>query len=317
MQNIPGILLSLDFRKAFDSLEWPFIMKTLDYFNFGTDVKRWVSTFYTNIESAVLNNGFATDWFKPSRGVRQGYPLSPYLFILSAEILAHKTRQDPELKGVKMFGNEVKLSLFADDTNLFTADLAFVRRGLEIVEEFGNMAGLCLNVKKTKAICLGKWAKSRSNPLGMKWTRSPVKILGVHFSYDDKGNELNFNQKLKVSQTKLDMWSSRDLTLFGKVMIIKTLGISQLIYSASNLPVPAGIEDLVKTKCFNFLWRNKKDKIKRSGLYQDTSKGGLRMTDMGLMFKSLKVAWIPRILSAGKKKFGVQFQTTTSEKWED
>ena len=108
-----------------------------------------------------------------------------------------------------------------DDTNLFTADLA---------------------------------------SLGMKWTRSPVKILGVYFSYDDKGNdELNFNQKLKVLQTKLDMWSSRDLTLFGKVMIIKTLGISQLIYSASNLLVRSGIEDSVKT-------RNKKDKIKRSGL---------------------------------------------------
>ena len=100
----------------------------------------------------------------------------------------------------------------------------------------------------------------------MKWTRNPVKILGVHFSYDDNGNdELNFNQKLKVLQTKLDMWSSRDLTLFGKVMIIETLGISQLIYSASNLPVPAGIEDSVKTKCFNFLWRNKKDKIKDQG----------------------------------------------------
>ena len=103
-----------------------------------------------------------------------------------------------------MFGNEVKLSLFADDTNLFTADLASVR--LEIVGEFGKIEGLCLNVKKTKAIWLGKWAKSSSNPLGMKWTRSPVKILGVHFSYDDKGNdELNFNQKLKVLQTKLDM----------------------------------------------------------------------------------------------------------------
>ena len=100
-------------------LPWmTFVMKTLDYFNFGTDFKRRVSIFYTNIESAVLNNGFATDWFKPSRGVRQGCPFSPYLFILSAEILAHKIRQDPEFKGIKMFGNKVKLSLFADDTNL-------------------------------------------------------------------------------------------------------------------------------------------------------------------------------------------------------
>ena len=95
LQKIPGILVSLDVRKAFDSIEWPFIMKTLDYFNFGSDIKRWVSTFYTNIESTVLNNGFATNWFKPSKGVRHGCPLSPYLFILSAEILAHKIRQDP------------------------------------------------------------------------------------------------------------------------------------------------------------------------------------------------------------------------------
>ena len=58
--NIPGIFVSLDFRKAFDSLEWPFIMITLDVFNFGTSIKKWVCTFYTNIESTALNNGFLT-----------------------------------------------------------------------------------------------------------------------------------------------------------------------------------------------------------------------------------------------------------------
>lgn len=125
-----------------------------------------------NIESAALNNGFLTNWFKPSKGVRQGCPLSPYLFIPLAEILAHKIRQDPELKGIKLFGNEVKLSLFADDTNIFSADLGSVQRALKIVDAFGKIAGLCLNVKKTKAIWLGKWAKSTSSPLGMKWMRT-------------------------------------------------------------------------------------------------------------------------------------------------
>ena len=202
-------------------------MKTLDHFNFGTDMKRWVSTFYTNRESAVINNGFATNWFKPSKGVRQGCLLSPYLFIPSAEILANKIRHDPGFNGIKIFGNEVKLSLFADDTNIFSADLVSVERALKIVVEFGKIAGLFLNVKKTnlKAIWLGKWAHNMNSLLGMKWMCSPVKILGVHFSYDEKGNnEFNFNQKLKVLQTKFDMWSARDLTLFGKVMIIKTLG---------------------------------------------------------------------------------------------
>ena len=166
--NIPGILVSLDFRKAFDSLEWPFIMRTLDVFNFGTSIKKWVSTFYTNIESAALNNGFLTNWFRPSRGVRQGCPLSPYLFILSAEVLANKIRQDLHVKGIEVLGNELRLSQYADDTNLFCADLASVEKPLEIVDNFGSLSGLKLNRKKTKAIWLGKWKNNKNNALQLK-----------------------------------------------------------------------------------------------------------------------------------------------------
>lgn len=77
-QQIPGVLVALDFRKTFDSLEWPFTIETLNSFTFGTGIKRWISTFYTNVESAVINNGYTSNWFQPSRGVRQGCPLSPY-----------------------------------------------------------------------------------------------------------------------------------------------------------------------------------------------------------------------------------------------
>ena len=148
--KLTGILTSLDFRKAFDSLEWPFIMRTLDCFNFGGDIKRWVNTFYSNIESTVINNGFRTNWFKPSKGVRQGCPLSPYLFILSSEILSNKIRQDPNIKGIKIYENEIKLSQFADDITLFNADLASLERALKIIDDFGKIAGLSLNVKKNE-----------------------------------------------------------------------------------------------------------------------------------------------------------------------
>ena len=106
-QNIPGILVALDFRKAFDSLEWPLIMKILDAFNFGSSIKRWISTFYTSVESAVLNNGYMTNWFKRSESVRQGCPLSPFLFILSAELMSIKLLHDPGVKGINLFGNEI------------------------------------------------------------------------------------------------------------------------------------------------------------------------------------------------------------------
>ena len=138
----------------------------------------------------------------------------------------------------------------------------------------------------------------------MKWTHTPVRILGIHFSYDKKGNDdLNFSLKLRKLQTKLDMWSARSLTLFGRVLITKTLGISQIIYSASNIEVPDTIADTLKRKLFNFIWKKKKDKIKRTVLYQDLEEGGLRMTDVDLMFKALRLAWIPRLLNAGDKNW--------------
>ena len=81
-QQIPGILVALDFRKTFDSLEWPFIMETLNSFNFTTSIKQWISTFSTNIESRVINNGYSTNWFQLSKGIRQGCPFSLHLFVL-------------------------------------------------------------------------------------------------------------------------------------------------------------------------------------------------------------------------------------------
>ena len=92
------------------------------------------------------------------------------------------------------------------------------------------------------------------------------------------------------------MWSSRSLTLFGKVLIIKYLGLSQILYSASNTNVPKDMITTVKRKLFSFLWNKKKDKIKREGLYQDFDKGGIHMTHVGLMLKAMRLAWIPRLL---------------------
>ena len=81
------------------------------------------------------------------------------------------------------------------------------------------------------------------------------------------------------------MWSSRSLTLFGKVLIIKSLGLSQILFSVSNINVPKDTITTVKGKLFSFLWNKKKDKIKTEGLNQDYDKGGIRMTDVGLMLR--------------------------------
>ena len=82
------------------------------------------------------------------------------------------------------------------------------------------------------------------------------------------------------------------------MLITKALGISPLSYSASNVDVPDGVIDQSKRRRFQFLWKNKRDKIKRIGLlYQDYDKGGLHMVDFGAMIKALRLTWIPRLLN--------------------
>ena len=90
--------------------------------------------------------------------------------------MANKIRQDLHFKGIEVLGNELKLSQYADETNLFCADLASVEKALEIVR---TPAGLKLNQQKTKAIWLGKWKNSKNNPLQLKWLHNPVKSLGI------------------------------------------------------------------------------------------------------------------------------------------
>ena len=80
-------------------------------------------------------------------------------------------------------------------------------------------------------------------------------------------------------------------------MITKSLGLSQIVYAASNINVPNEIIYTIKNKIFGFLWNNKKDKIKRESIYQDYDKGGIRMIDADIMIKALRLAWIPRRLN--------------------
>ena len=148
-RKIPGILISLDCQKAFDSLEWPFMQRVLELFNFGASINNWIKVFYTDIESAVMNNGFSTKWFQLSRGVQQGCALSPYLYILAADMLSNKVRQSPDVKGISIFGQEIKLGQFADDTNFFCSDVTSVENALNIINEFSRFSGLNLNLKKT------------------------------------------------------------------------------------------------------------------------------------------------------------------------
>ena len=116
---VPGLLLTVDFEKAFDSVAWSFTEQSLTACNFGQDIKRWISTFYVNIKSCVSVNGQYSAWFDVKRGTRQGDPLSPYLFLLCAEILSQMIWQNKNIHGLKILDGELLISQFADDTTFF------------------------------------------------------------------------------------------------------------------------------------------------------------------------------------------------------
>ena len=102
LMDIPGMLLLIDFEKAFDSVYHDFLFKVLNFFNFGQSFIPWVHLFYDNAFSSVLVNGHMTERFKVGRGCRQGDPLSPYLFLLRSEILGILIRQSSLISGISI-----------------------------------------------------------------------------------------------------------------------------------------------------------------------------------------------------------------------
>ena len=304
-QNLEGIALFIDFEMAFDSLEWDFLLKTLDTFQFGHNVKSWVKILYTNITSCTINNGYASNWFELHRGVRQGCPLSGLLFVLAVEILSIAIRAiSCDIKGIQIADREIKLSQYADDTTVFCKDIFSLEKLLDLLSTFGDCSGLKLNVAKSEAMWLGKTANEKDMPFDVKWPRRPIYALGTAFSYNRNLCETeNFTSKINKLQKLFNIWSQRDLSLYGRILITKTLGLSKLIYSSACVQTPARVSDIVNKLVVNFIWNGKKPKIKRDTLIGPKDKGGLELPDYEIVTKSLQCAWVKRMKEGIRKQW--------------
>lgn len=152
-----------------------------------------------------------------------------------------------------------------------------------------------MNVEKTEAMWLGSKRNSNDKPLRVTWSNH-TKVLGVVFSYDNKlARNLNFSDKITSLKQTLALWSSRDLTGIGRVLIVKTFGLSKFMYLSNMISVPIDIQNQFNSIVHNFIWKGP-DKIKRSVLRTEYSQGGLKMVDIYSRIKTQKIMWLEGIV---------------------
>ena len=181
---------------AFDTIEWCYLQRCLECFNFGPEFLRWVMTFYNTIQSCVINNGITSDYLTLERGVRQGDPLSPYLFVVAVETLAIAVRQNTLIKGITIAKDETKLLQYADDTTAVLSDVNSAHILFKLLDDFKKLSGLAINRSKTEGMWIGS-SRGNKKPFGIKWPNEPIKALRVYYSSDPKLLlEKNFIEKL-------------------------------------------------------------------------------------------------------------------------
>ena len=272
--NLGGLLLFVDFEKAFDSIEWQFIWKALHKYNFGNYLINVIKLLYNNPESCIMNQGFSTRYFKLHRGVRQGDPLSPYLFILAVELLAVKLRDDLSVKGFRICGEEIKLTLYADDMTIILQDTKSAQLAIKILREFEKDSGLKINLEKCEGMWLGKDRFNTEKPFDIKWPIKPIRVLGIYLSYNkERALQANFEDKRDSLLKQLHWWKTRNLSLTGKVLIIKALGLTKITLLASLIHIPDRYITAVNKTIYNFIWNGKCDKVKRLIFMQNYNLG--------------------------------------------
>lgn len=277
--DIPGLLLLVDFEKAFDTISWKFIDKALSFFNFGPSIQKWISVFQSNTLSAVTQAGCLSNFFKLERGCRQGDPISPYLFLICAEILSIKIKNNKNIKGIKINKTEYLISQYADDTVLILdGSENSLNEAIKELNMFYALSGLKINLSKTQATWIGSKKYSiekMCKNINLQWTTT-FKLLGIYFDVDLTNIlKMNYDKKLVKIKNTIKYWEKRIITPLGKITLIKSLLISQLNHLFISLPTPSSnFLKQLKEILFNFLWNSKVDKIKRKQITQDYEMGG-------------------------------------------
>ena len=298
--DIDGVLISFDFLKAFDTVEWDSVLHALDVFVFGEKFKEMVKVIFKNPLLKAYNNGYMSDDIKLTRGTRQGCCFSPVIFTFVVELLGLAIRQNNSIEGIFIGEAHVKSGQFADDLwASLKASEDNINNILRLLFRFYRFSGLRINNEKCSVLRIGPWKDSDAKFYTLKklfWSPDPVGILGFKIFPDmDIMIKENFHSMFKKIDKILASWSTRNLTVIGKICVVNSLVNSLFVHKLIALPDP-GMEfyKSYKERIMNFIWDGKIPKIAYDKLIQDYDKLGLKLVDMNLKGQALKAAWVTK-----------------------
>ena len=297
-KNHDAAIVAIDFKKAYDTVEWNAIYGLLEHCNFGPSIIKWIKLCYSDISSTVINNGYWSEFFSVARGLKQGDPLSCVLFNLIIEVIACKIRNNQKIEGIQIGTTTKKLGQYADDlwVSMKRKQECFDALLYELTEYF-KFCGLQINYNKTEILRIGSLRDTNAkyfsqNPL--HWSDGPIKILGIHITNNaQEMSEINYKELIQKTENICRVWGKRSLTLLGRIQIVNTLIIPIWLYRLQVLRTPStDIFNKFKKVLLSFIWEEKRPKIAYQRLIRDYEQGGLKLADLQLKDSAIKIKWV-------------------------
>lgn len=301
------MLLKLDLEKAYDRIRWDFLEDTLKAAGLPENWIKWIMQCVTEPVMTLLWNGEKTEPFKPSRGLRQGDPLSPYLFVLCLERLCHQIEfsvASKEWKPISLSRGGPKLShvCFADDLILFAeASVSQIKVIRKVLERFCMISGQKVSLEKSKIFFsenvhrdLAKLIEVES---GIKSTRELGKYLGMPILHK-RINKETFSGVVERVASRLSGWKGRFLSLAGRVTLTRAVLSSIPIHCMSTISLPQHTLDKLDKISKSFIWGSTIEKRKQhliawKRVCLPKKEGGLGIRQAGPMNVAMlaKVGW--------------------------
>jgi len=257
------LLFKVDFEKAYDSVDWGYLEEVMVSMSFPMLWRKWIKECVCTSTTSVLVNGSPKDEFPLERGLRQGDPLSPFLFLLATEglnVLMKALVEANVFTGYSVGGaNLVVVShlQFADDTLLLGkkiwANVRALRAGLVLFEA---MTGLKVNFHKSSLVGVNinaSWMSEAASVLGCKVGKVPVLYLGLAIGGDPR--RLLFWEPVDNRiKSRLSGWHSRFLSFGGRLILLKSVLTALLVYALSFFKTPSSIISSIESSLNKFFW---------------------------------------------------------------